>query len=363
MSQEQNDLTVIAEAETFLRARDVVSAVRLGLGPEVPVILRTTQEMADDFADSKTQWPLVQLVSATSTASRIVRDAQSNYILVCPPLHVVGLLGASSACRLLDDNPDLYEVGGLIGRQGGEFWSGALCQIGPSHDGSIATAPVENLRPHWKAEGLFSTTPTDFLGGPLIVRRTQLKEHHLRGKTVYSRALSSGGPIQSGRACLFSGFIAITLTDLESVWPRTASMEILGASAYSAWKTAEIREITVLHRGFALRDDGSNTVTFHADNRIAAVDGRGASPPFEPWNYYVDPSTRLQLGPGFGAIWDLVASSDVTRQSRDALGTSQGLSQAELAVIRILRRVASKLPAHYLSIAQRLLKRLEERKR
>lgn len=363
MSQEEHDLAVVAEAETFLRARDLVSAVRLGLGPKVPVILRTSQELVDDFATSSSQWPLVQLVSVNSPTSRIVRETQSKYILVCPPLHVIGLLGATSACRLLDDNPEMAQVGGLIGGQGGKFWSGALCQIGPSRDGTIATAPVENLRPHWSAEGLFSTTPVAFLGGPLIVRRTQLQEHHLTGETVYSRALSSGVPIQSGHASLYSGFIAITVSGPESIWPITASTENLGTSAYSAWKAAETTEITVMHRGFALRDDGSSTVRFHADNRVAAVDGRGATPPFEPWAYFADTSTRLQLGPGFGAIWDLVASSNFTRKSGDTPGIVQGLSQAELTAIRILRKFASKLPAQYLSTVQRVLKLLGEKNR
>lgn len=363
MSQEKHVLAVIAEAETFLRARDVVSAVRTALGPGVPVILRTTQELADDFADSKTQWPLVQLVSADSPTSRIVRVAQSKYILVCPPLHVIGLLGVASACSLLDDDPDLAEVGGLIGGQGGKFWSGALCEIGPSRDGTIATAPIENMRPHWKSEGLYSTTPVAFLGGPLIVRRTQLQEHHLTGETVYSRALSSGGPLQSGRACLYSGFIAITVADSESEWLRTASTEIVGAPAYSAWKAAETTEITLLHRGFALRDDRNSTVLFHADNRIAAVDGRGTTPPLEPWNYYLDASTRIQLGPGFGAIWNLVASPELTLKSGDTPGIVQGLSQAELTAIRILRSVVSKLPSQFLYIAQHVLKLLGERNR
>lgn len=275
MSSTKLSVSVIAEASTYLRARDVVNATHLAIGPNVPITLRTSQTLVDDFTASQTQWPDVDIVAPDFPPAEILRNLTSDYVLVCPPLHVTGLTGILGACSLLDSDPQLSQVGGLVHLPGGHFWSGALCEIGDSHKGTIATAMLEDIRPHWSAQEQFAVTPADYLGAITVVRRENLREHHVIGDNVFARALVQGSPAKSGSAVVFSGLTATSSIRPEEIFPDPESGVKLPSQADANWSELGLRQITVLHRGYALRDDSRKEIFFHADNRIAAVDGRG----------------------------------------------------------------------------------------
>lgn len=363
MSPTRPNVSIIGTAMTYLRARDLVSAAHLALGPNVQITLRTSHELLSDFNASGTRWAGVEMVEKDAPPAEILSNHDSEYVLTCPSVHVTALTGIIGACSLLDSHPEWIEIGGLLSLPGGDFWSGALRQIGQSHDGTIPTAFLEDVRPNWSAQGEFALTPADFLGGITLVRRANLGERHVTAEGFYSRALTQGRPAEGGTVRVFSGLVGTSSTWPEDIFSESESAIPLPPHAYSNWRESDLWQITVLHRGLALRNDSTKEVIFHSDSRIAAVDGRGDEQPPEPWDYYSSSHTISQLGPGFSTILAALVPEQTLRPGNEFRGTVQGLTSAERSALKVMRRIAGKLPPRVLGAAQRIIMQLGQRRR
>lgn len=346
-------ITVLVEADAFARLQDAISVARAALGPGAPIHARVPESLLEDVARSSGGWDGVRLVPSGATVDVVRSGVRTPYVLVLPPSNPMVLTGVAAAAAILNGDSAVGEVGGLVLAAPHSVVSGALVEVDRGEDGSMALAPVEAMDPPWSAVGGAAVTPVMLLGGLTLVRAERLTGGHLHVGSVVARALATLGPDGQASRLLLSEFALVTREGADVVFADSGVVERLPDDALAAWSARGIREIRVLHRGVAIRDDDARCVVVIADNRIAAVDDRGDRRPEDPSAYYASKSTRRQLGPVFEVLHRLLRSLRPTVSSPDAVLHPTTL---ELQLLVLARRIVARLPGPLLVLGKRLVR-------
>lgn len=358
MSVTSSTLTVVAFADSSQRLRDVITATQMSLGQQTPIVAIAQRAVIDDLEYSNQKLPHVHLVDESSSLADIAPLIQSRYVLNLPPSSPIMFTGVNDAISLLESLPHVLELGGLVIDSRGVVVSGAFVTIHRPSTGSIALAPVEETHPDWTRHGNFAYTPSDYLGGASLIRRENLSDGHFHGGSLIGRALSAPLVDETHQRMLYSGLIALTRWGVDINFQDSGENELLPVASQPAWLKAGIHHITVLHRGAVLRHDALRRVVFLADNRIASVDGAGSRPAMDPSRYYLLTGSRIQLGPGFLALSQLInRESNWQAASSDYRGSLERLTDIERFILVRARRLGGRLPGPMLRFLRRLLKK------
>jgi len=356
------NLTVLATPSNFSRARHLVVALKSALGNETEITLRLPESEIADLAAANWSSPGVRLFSQVAPVREIIDTVDTEIALIVPEIDAIEISGVALAIELMEKRPDVAELGGLIVDADQQVVSGAFRVINDNGGDAFGTAPLEMCEPIWERSGEFATTSADFLGGLLLVRRGDLSPQHLGSGCLVGRALSIGRPTNHAARQVFSGLKAFTADSGIDTFSRSGEWADLSPDAFESWSEAGLRQVTVLHRGVALRNDLRNRVTFHADSRIRAVDGWGGNSPGDPSVYYSQERNGIQLGPGFRLMMAVRSAHGTPRVSFDDFrGSVEGLTEAERIAISIIRRITGKLPSFAMTLAKKTLTRLSKK--
>ena len=354
-------LTVVATASNFSRARRLMLSIRSALGSGPAITIRLPQSEISDLSAASWSSPRVSLYPLTSPAEEILDSLDSEVVLVMPAIDAIAVSGIGVALDFLAEHPGVTEVGGLIRGPGNAVESGAFRVIHEDDSEGLAIAPLETCEPVWHKAGEFAATSADFVGGVVLVRQHVISAHHLGDGHLVGRALSPGRPNPEASRLVFSGLQAFSARSTLAAFPPSGECEDLSPEAFEAWRETGLRQITVLHRGVALRNDLGQRVTFHPDWRITAVDGRGARVPAASSGYYAQTRNRIQLGPGFSLSDIALIDEGLSEGTFDNFrGSIEGLTQYERFVISLIRRVAGKLPSFAMTFAKKVMARMSK---
>lgn len=355
-------LAVVGHAENFLRARDLISATRLACGNQVPVIVYLPEEEVADLIESRWTEALVTFIPTGTSTRAVIDEIGAEFVLCMPRIHLFALSGVMPALDFLKDSPEIAEIAGLIHSRHRAVYSGAFRVLHVDEEGGQSVGPIEHPALAWKKRGLAATADADLLGGVSLVRREHLADYHLHDGSLTARALSRVGAPTGGDTQVFSGLHAFCLNSTLSLVPSSGLAEFLSEDAFDRWKSAGVREVTVLHRGVGVLDEIRGVVVFCSDERIAQVDGRGEIAPGDISYYYHPVSTEIQLGQAFtiATKWH-VAAGGRPEGNDDFRGSIEGLTPAERAILRIIRTLGARLPGPVITVIKRTLSRLGRR--
>lgn len=346
-------IAVLFEADSFSRLQDSVVVVQAALGPTVTIHAMVPVHLIEDLARVSVEWGSIDLVPVSAPIGVVRAAISMPYVLVVPPTSPLILSGVHAARAILDADPTIDEVGGLVLEPSCRIVSGAFVEIDRDQEGGVAIAPIELMDPVWSKEGGGAVTPAALLGGLTLVRAEQLRDGHIHGGSVLARALANVRADEPGQRLVYSGMSLLTRAGIDVVFPDSGEVEWLPEGAVDAWCARGIREARVLHRGLALRDDDAPHVVLVADNRVAAVDGRGDRSPEDPGSYYLTLNSRRQLGPGFESLLHLLMSLEGEAPSSSTVMVQP--TTAELRLLSRARRIAAALPRPLLALAKRVV--------
>jgi len=295
----QYPVTVIFQADSYSALVNNISSVQAATAFVAPIIALTEEALLNDLELSDWSLESVSLVRKGSAFSDCRAHIDTPFVLVLPVCNVQVLGGISLALELLERDSELQQVGGFVVDSELNVHSGAYCESPIRVPGAMSLIPVEATTPLWRARGSFASTSTTLLGGLVLMRTESLNPGHLHPGSLPGRALA-GQLVNDGRdAILFSGlFAAATGKGKETLFTFDGT-EDLGPEVYRDWDRINRKQATVMHQGFAVKNDVRESVVLVHDRRTVAADGLRSGKPFDSCQYYLSDLNSSQLGPGF----------------------------------------------------------------
>ena len=339
-------ITVIFEADTYVGLENSISAVRASLGSQTPILAIADTSLVDDLRVSGWARDFASLMIKDSDFASFKALVTTPFVMVVPLSNFQTLCGVPLAIELLERNLNLHQIGGFIAGSDLRVHSGAYVHAPRLISGALGLVPLEATSPLWQMEGSFASTRVQNLGGLVMMRTESLNPGHVHFGSIPARAVSWVRKDEEDRALLFSGFLAAVTTGRDSKLFEFQGFENLPSQSFSAWDSQNRQQVTIMHQGYAVKNDAIESILFFHDRRRRVADGEEAGRPFDPCSYYLTDLNTAQMGPGFQNFLELFNTS--------ALEPPHSFSKFEGFVLRLARA----LEVHVSPSTRRIVKRM-----
>ena len=345
--------THYSTVDAFLSTYDALIASQ---GPHFTLKVAAPDFAARELSAVVSRWcPQATILTSTDLQSIAVSLDDGNPVLLLPSAPCVALQGLASSISLLESEPSVRAVSGLIIDDSGQVTSDGYTTQESVEGRLQLLIGIEETDEMWKQVGRNAVVnivgPTSFS----FVRAGAVTPAMCADSSGVARIVAQAlNPMSTPLAptLLFSGLLLRTGI---AVLPNSfddGHIEILPAEVHSAWVAHGVNQVKVLHTGYAVRDDRNRNVVYVHDKVVRAVDEEIITETAPTSEALLSPSYKRQLGPAFtNALPAFTAQEVTTRNQPEHWGTY------EHRVVALAKRLDSALPHRVRTWARSYLQR------